>query len=399
MNAWPAPARWSINGRFLSQPVTGVQRYGREMLSQIDACLGEDAAMRGAVRLELLVPRNCPAVPRLQHIAVRRVGRVGGYFWEQVTLPLRCRGGLINLANLGPLLKGRRQITCIHDANVYLWPQSYSRPFRLAYRVLLPLLAGMSRGLTTVSAFSAQTLTGLGVGRGRQFHVLPNGHEHALAWLPGNASQAAMAPRARPFVLALGSRARHKNFDLLLSIATRLDARGIDVLIAGGAGAQFATMAAGHTAPNVHFLGFVADDDLAALFEKALCFAFPSWTEGFGLPLLEAMVHGCPIVSSDTASMPEICADAALYASPAEPQAWVDAIARLQDDAHLRARLIAAGRARYPRFSWRTSALAYLRLALQMSPGRQHGVHDALSPSASMPAAQSAAPSRESRAA
>ncbi|WP_368669944.1 glycosyltransferase [Beijerinckia sp. L45] len=80
---------------------------------------------------------------------------------------------------------------------------------------------------------------------------------------------------------------------------------------------------------NVIEFGFVTDDDLAALFRHALCLAFPSRTEGFGIPSLEAMMHGCPIITADCASMPEVCGDAALYAPADDFALWLDRIAAL----------------------------------------------------------------------
>ena len=99
-------------------------------------------------------------------------------------------------------------------------------------------------------------------------------------------------------------------------MAPALDALGLDLVVSGGTASIFAADHTRRAPVNVQFpVGFVSDDDLAALFAQAMCFAFPSRTEGFGIPLLEAMVHGAPIISSDCASMPEVCGDAALYAS------------------------------------------------------------------------------------
>ena len=86
-------------------------------------------------------------------------------------------------------------------------------------------------------------------------------------------------------------------------------------------------------------LGFVTDDDLAFLFEHALCLLFPSLTEGFGLPVLEAMALGCPVVSTDRASLPEICGSAALLAPPDQPALWLGHIRSLLESENLRADL------------------------------------------------------------
>ncbi len=366
------PALWTINGRFLAQPTTGVQRTAGEITRAIDRRLAADEALARRIRVELLAPADCAALPRFDAIAVRRSRRGRGYAWEQCVLPAAARGrGLISFANLGPLAHPR-QIVCLHDANVFLAPDSYSRAFRLAYRGLLPLLARRAARVTTVSAFSAAMLGAFGVTgrqgvRGRDAQVIGNGHEHALRWHAAASRFSAPGAFARPYVFALGSRAGHKGLDLLLGLAPALDALGVDLVVSGGTAAIF-TGRAVKEGGNVIPVGFVSDDDLAALFAGALCFAFPSRTEGFGLPLLEAMVHGAPIVAADGASMPEVCGGAALYAPADDPATWLARIARLAGDPSLRGDLRERGRARYPRFSWDAGADAYLELALSLAP-------------------------------
>ncbi|MCX8255145.1 Glycosyl transferase family 2 (fragment) [Beijerinckiaceae bacterium RH AL1] len=361
-----AAATWSINGRFLSQPQTGVQRYAGEMTREIDTWLGQDDELARKLAIEICVPADCARVPDFANIAVRRSARGRGHGWEQLVLPSMARDGLISFANLGPLAHGR-QILCLHDANVFLAPESYTRGFRIAYRAAFPLLARRARAVTTVSAFSAEMLKKAGVTGAKAARVIHNGHEHALRWDRTASRFDAPAHFKRPFVFALGSRAKHKQLDLLLGLAPALDALGLDLIVSGGTASIFAEAALTQTV-NVFPVGFVSDDDLASLFAQAICFAFPSRTEGFGIPLVEAMVHGAPIVSSDAASMPEVCGDAALYASPDDPAAWLAQITRLAKDAGLRETLRAKGKARYPRFSWREGARAYLELALALSP-------------------------------
>ena len=364
-----SPALWSINGRYLTQPQTGVQRYAGEITRAIDAALARDEAAARSTRWELLLPADCDPQPHLDAIAVRRADRGTGHVWEQLVLPFVAKGGLVNFANLGPLAHGR-QIVCMHDANVFLEPASYSRAFRLAYRALFPALARRCRAVTTVSAFSAKMLREFGVVGTRPAQVIANGHEHALRWNAEASPFAAPDRFPRPYVFALGSRARHKQLDLLLGLAPALDALGLDLVVSGGRASIFAATGNGEreAAPNVHTVGFVGDDDLAALFQGALCFAFPSRTEGFGLPLLEAMVHGAPIVSSDRASMPEVCGNAALYAPADAPMIWLEQIRRLAADPGLREDLRRKGRQRYPSFSWAAGAERYLALAQQLSP-------------------------------
>lgn len=360
-------ANWAINGRFLTQPQTGVQRYAREITLALDACLAADETLARRMRWELLLPAGEVTPPSLEAIHVRRAKKGTGHLWEQTVLPLMARGGLLDLCNLGPLAHGN-QILCLHDANVFLEPSSYSRAFRTAYRAVFPRLARRARAVTTVSGFSAQMLDTHGV-TPRRPRVIHNGHEHALRWDRTRSHFSVPGRFRRPFVFALGSRAKHKQLDLLMGLAPALDARGIDIVVSGGASSIFAGMEV-KSAPNVFPVGFVSDDDLASLFSQALLFAFPSRTEGFGIPLLEAMVHGAPILTSQCASMPEVCGDAALYAPPDDSAVWLAQIDRLAADADLREALRARGQARYPRFSWHDGATAYVELALGLSPRR-----------------------------
>jgi glycosyltransferase involved in cell wall biosynthesis len=347
-----------INGRFYGQPLTGVQRYGREIVSELDTILS-----RGGRRASLVVPTDTQDLPPLAAIVPHRFGPViAGHLWEQGALPFGRNGGvLLNLCNTGPGVV-RKQVLCIHDTNVFTEPGSYRLGFRSYYRALQPWLAQRAAAITTVSKASAVAIArqfGLPLGR---IAVLPNGHEHALRWRADQARIGA-ALGSRPFVLALGSRARHKNLDLLLGLAEALDALGLDLVVTGEGSGIFAGQ--GRTAgrsDRVRWLGRVSDDDLAWLFSQALCLAFPSWTEGFGLPLLEAMVHGCPVVASDRASMPEVCGSAALLAAPDDPAAWLSHIAALRNAPALRDELRERGFAQARRFSWASSAEGYLDL-------------------------------------
>lgn len=351
---------FGINGRFYTQPVTGVQRYARNVTQALDEIVARDG-----LQARLLVPHGCPD-PGLAAIPAVPVGRWGGHAWEQFELARTHPGWLINLCNTAPALK-RNQIVCIHDANVFLSPESYSRAFRTVYRTLQPLLARRSAKITAVSRFSAEQIARYLPLRASEIAVLPNGHEHVHAW---DASKAEIAPAAldrivgqnnRPFLLALGSSARHKNIGMLLNLAPDLASLGVDLVIAGGRADIFAPVE-GRRDPNVHHLGFVSDHDLAYLLDRALCLVFPSLTEGFGLPALEAMAWGCPVISTDRASLPEICGQAALMAAPDQPTAWLAHIRALLGSPDLRQTLIGRGRQQAKLYSWRESAQGYIDL-------------------------------------
>lgn len=350
---------WAINGRFLTQPLTGVQRYAQEIVCALDALRVDDPSLAADMEIELLVPPGAQRTLPLETIAVRTVGRSGGHVWEQTVLPAEVRGGLVSLCNTGPALLGKH-IACIHDVNPRAYPASYSLPFRLVYRSLLPVIGRRCRCVATVSHYSAGELVRYGIAPAGKLAVLPDGHEHALRWEPSHSS--ATAAVAGPgTIVVIGSTIPHKNVRLILSMADRLSAAGLRIAVVGAADPRvFSAQMPQQTADNVSWLGRCPDEALAALFRDCLCLAFPSYVEGFGLPPLEAMASGCVVVASDRTSLPEVCGSAALYASPDDPDAWFDCFTLLHRQPALRRDLEDRGRRQSSLFRWRDSALGYL---------------------------------------
>ena len=350
---------WAINGRFLTQRMTGVQRYAHEIVAALDEILAQEGDSTSLAAMRLIVPPAVEKPPALSKITVRRTGFGSGHVWDQFVLPFHAGGGVLSLGNFGPIV-GRNNIVCIHDANTFIQPDSYSRAFGLAYRTLLPLVGSRARKVATVSQFSANALVRFRVCRAEKIFIAQNGHEHALRWNAARAKHQLIGALSRPYVMVLGSRAKHKNIDIILKQAQGLDAAGIDIVVVGAASTIFATDAPAVRQSNIHHAGYVDDDDLAALYEGALCLAFPSRTEGFGIPPLEAMARGCPVISSDAASLVEVGGDAVIYADPDDGDRWRDVIIGLSANADLRAAMAAKGRKRAALFSWTRSARLYL---------------------------------------
>jgi glycosyltransferase involved in cell wall biosynthesis len=370
---------WTINGRFLTQRTTGVQRYGREIVSAIDALISENHPLTEGLRVRLLIPGSYSGeLPSFRSIQIHRVGWLKGHLWEQVELAAHARGGLLSLCNTGPL--GRlKQIVCIHDLNPLLFPASYSRSFRLGYSLLLPTLGRLVARVATVSAFSAQVLVDHRMTGGCAPIVAYNGHEHVNRWHPHEAHPSTTIPNT---ILVLGSLARHKNVSLVLDLAPRLAVHGIEIAVVGARDRRVFSEAGAvsETQAGVRWLGRLTDDELADTMQSALCLAFPSLMEGFGLPPLEAMALGCPVVVSNRASLPEVCGDAALYASPTAPDDWLSCFVALRTDPQLRQDLIARGRARAAEFSWTQAASVYLDALAQLDGVPSRGKCVAIAP-------------------
>jgi glycosyltransferase involved in cell wall biosynthesis len=350
---------WAINGRFLTQPVSGVQRYAHEVVRALDAVLASGHPSARNVELELIAPPGTTFPPGLSAITTRTAGNANGHLWEQYCLPAQAKHGLLSLCNSGPILK-RKQIVCIHDVNTRTCPESYSLRFRALHKVLLPAIGRSVATVTTVSRHSSRELVEHAICPPGKIVVATNGHEHALRWSPRHSPSTISAAGPRTIVV-IGSPAPHKNVGLIVGMAERLAADGFSLAVVGNADPRvFSTTPASGGAGNVHRLGRLSDDEMAALLRDSLCLAFPSLSEGFGLPALEAMALGCPVVASRRASLPEVCADAALYASPLNSEEWLECFRRLGESAALRRTLVDRGAKRAAAFRWRDTAATYL---------------------------------------
>ena len=290
----------AINGRFLTQGMTGVQRFAREITAAADRLAGNDAWPKA----NLFMPSSVAQSP-FAYFEAQAIGQKSGQIWEQWELPKAAKGSfLINLGNTAPLMLGRNQAVVIHDAGVFDTPESYSFAFRAWYRFLHKMLARTGAQLLTVSEFSrGRIAAALGVVP-EAIGVLPEGGDHMLR-------------------------------------------------ISADAGL---------------ILGRVSDAELRALYENALCLIFPSRYEGFGLPPLEAMTCGCPVIAAYAGAVPEVCGEAALWFDPLRPETLAEAMERLLDEEGLADGMRTAGLRRAALYTWEKAALALLSLVGKKAP-------------------------------
>ena len=349
--------RFVINGKFLRAESTGVHRVATELCNALADLKAERNPSLVDMEFEVWHTRDGAMRAREIRLPCRSVNFLTGIPWEQLTLPLlKGRRTLLNFCNIGPVLSAEA-LTLIHDVQVHLSPTSYSRPFRLWYKLLQPILAKRNRRVLTVSEFSRYQIVQVALCDLAKIGIVHNGADHILRVQPDDRIVAALGLSGRNYVVALSTTQAHKNIGILLQAFALPQLQDFTLVLVGGAGPA-AFVASGYAVPaNACFAGRVSDNSLRALMETALCLAFPSRTEGFGLPPLEAMTLGCPTIVAPCGALPEVCGDATIYVAPDDASAWAAAIVELIATPDRRAGLVAAGRVQAAAFTWRNAAL------------------------------------------
>ncbi|GAW40329.1 Capsular glucan synthase [Brevundimonas sp. SH203] len=335
-----------INGRFLTQPLSGVQRYAREIVRALDRLPNADR------RYRLMVPNGADPLP-LDRIPVYRLPGVVGHLWEQVRLAEAARDHrLLSLCGAGPVGHSR-QVVVIHDAAVFRRPDLFKPRYVLAHRVLDRRLARRAR-LATVSRFSRAELAAVLNLSPDAIAVAPNSADHLRDIVPDTDVLRALNLPGRRYFVCIGNQTPNKNLAVAARALARLPDPDIRLVRVG---ARLTGVAHASTAPDdprIVRAGRRTDREIAALLRGATGLIFPSLYEGFGIPPLEAMVHGCPVIASDIPATREVCADAAFYFDPTDDAALAEHMQTLLNTPAL-ARL-EAGRRRADAYSWSRSA-------------------------------------------
>ncbi len=324
-----------VNGRFLTQQLSGVQAFARGICAELLGALPETG---------ILVPAKAPLKDPAFAGNIIRTGNFTGNLWEQLELPRFMNKHpdaiLLNLCNSAPLLLKKQAVT-IHDLAVFKQPGWFSRPFGLWYRFLIPRITAGSKHIFTVSEtvklelikqFALSTL---------QITVITN---KAGAELLSSDPIPPVVPQIDPgnFFLMVGTSDPRKNFD----VAIRLFASGLmphQLVIAGGDNRNFAKSINSAYAGVIR-TGFTGYGELRWLYENAIALINPSHYEGFGIPNIEAMALNCPVLCSNIPVFREICRDAAIYFNQNNPDSLREAITSLLENKGLRERYTSAGK-------------------------------------------------------
>lgn len=376
------PLRIAVSGLSLQYPQTGTGRYAWRVLERLAAMgtfeslvvadrVKQELARYGAVGTMRIVKAPAPPI------------RLGSYgqklYWEQAGLRLAAaRLGVNALYSPHfslPLYPGLPTVISIHDL-IPLTEPGYAGnlPTRLYFR-LVTRAARQATAINTLSVHARGEIERLlGIPRSR-IHVIPPGveaHFNPIADDHGLRRARTRLDLPERYLLYVGGGDVRKNIGVLLAAIARLrdvGGSGLDSLPSLVIAAPIPTPGPSEHRPDwraaaqamglggaVRFVERIAEEDLPAVYRGAEAFLFPSRSEGFGLPPLEAMACGTPVICSDRTSMPEAVGEAGILLPPDDVAAWAEAISRLSGDTGLRGALRQAGLRQAARFSWDATA-------------------------------------------
>ncbi len=356
----------------------GIGRYTRALvkaLTRLDR--GNEyrlfVAGRGGPHGQMQWPSNVRL--RIVPLSQRNLTRI----WHRLRLPLPVEAfiGSLDLFYspdfvLPPVLRARTLLT-VHDLSFVRYPQTADPRLYRYLNVAVPRSVGRADHVLADSENTARDLAELWDVPVDKVSVLYSGVEPRFRPVTDTAELARVRDRydlPQNFIFTVGTLQPRKNYERLIRAFSRLSAtpegHSQRLVVAGGKGwlyeSIFDSVRELGLDNRVLFPGFVHDEDLPALYTLADLFVFPSLYEGFGLPVLEAMACGTPVICSEASSLPEVAGDAALSVDPLDVEGWSQAMGQALNDEELRRRLVARGLAQARRFTWERAAGELLRL-------------------------------------
>lgn len=366
-----------LDAAVLESPATGI---AKSTLGLYRACLHAAPALRVTALHRRPLAAPLPAA----FTSLRRGSRLPRVLWRRSVLPLVVlgeRAGVVHFPWNGDvpwLPSGTTVVTTLHDVLPLAIPGHFTdAAAERRYRKRLQRDLDRTHLVVTVSEYSKREITRHFVVRSDPL-VLPNAPAQDLSPAPGAAGRtASVPPRPWRYFLYVGGYDRRKNLEALLRvlIGLRSDRRVEGRLVLVGARRHVSDeltrlVAKGTAMGAVEELGYVSDAVLADLFRHAIALVYPSAYEGFGLPLLEAMSLGCPVITTRRTAIPEVCGEAAYYFDPDDEASLGEGLTALERDERLRARLVHEGARQASKFSWDEASRKFLAALTALTASR-----------------------------
>jgi len=362
--------RVAVNASIIGHRSSGLGQHARGLVRALDALhapLVIHTALPSAVAPLRAVVRRAPSLV-LPERGLR--GHLARVLWTQLALGrLVARDGvdvLVNTVPEGPLASSVAQVTVVHDVIPLDFPEHYPRQ-QLYFRRLVPAVLRRARVVVAVSeATRRRLIAAYGLPPARVRTVL-NGFDAAQFSPDGPA----FPDGGLPYVLFVGNLLPHKNLPRLVEAFAQITASTPVRLVVVGGGRPRAVAAlralADRVGAAVELRAFVAPSEVPPLLRGARALVLPSLAEGFGLPAVEAMACGTPVIAGNVSSLPEVIGDAGLLVDPHDVAGLADAVVRVLSDDRLRKELSARGLERAARFSWARCAGELLAIVREVA--------------------------------
>lgn len=374
------PLRLGLLGYGLDRPLTGIGRYSVEIARQF-------SLPGSGVSLEVIKPFSSPVADLDEYLRTRRIfgSRLPAYMLagplQIATVARRDELDVIHDPfGVSPFFMPHRiapfgRVLTLHDMIPFVYPETHARLTNLLFRRYIPRSLRFVDRIITDSESSRQDIVRFLRFPPERVTAIPIGVAPQFAPASAEVCQRVRERYGLPvdYILTVGSLTPRKNLETLFAAYYQLRQRGLPhrLVVVGPTAWKsagiFQRLRSLGIEQDVVLTGFVADTDLPALYSAASAFAFPSLYEGFGLPPLEAMACGTPVVTSNRSSLPEIVGDAALLVDPLDVDALASAIDRLLTDAGLTTAMIARGLARTRLFTWERTAREHCRVYRDVS--------------------------------
>jgi len=352
-----------INGKYLAGGPTAVHLVADEIIKEIFQIYNHSTYLKSNYDIELAVPVTGVMRATELGLACTVLRPFSGIPWEQLTLPILTRNSLVlSFCNSGPVFR-TEAVTMMHDAQVFIVPQSYDGATRV-WRKFLMKVCGLNNGkILTVSRFSREQLINCNIAPARKIDVVYNGVCHVADSDsdPRILEQLGISKETGYFT-GLANVQPHKNISVLLKAFQRSSISRYKLVLFGGAKKSDFESAGIAIPDNVIFAGYVSNEELKCLYENAIAMCFPSTTEGFGLPPLESMSLGTPAIVSPCGALPEILKDAVLYANADNPDDWEKSIRTFAEIKCIRDSYSTKGKLRAKKYTWNNAANQVLKL-------------------------------------
>lgn len=337
-----------VNGRFLTQKPTGVHRYAFEICNQLCE-LGID--------FYVIAPKEINTDYDINFELVQ-YGTFNTHLWEQISLPgyLKKQDNplLVSFSGCGPL-NYSNQIITIHDVSHERHPEWFSKTYCRFYGYMMPRIGKKSHAVITVSEFSRQEI--------KETLNIPLDKIHVIncsvpSYHSINEEDRDQGRGSKEkYIVSVSSMDPRKNFIRLVEAFNRIEDKSIKLYIIGMQFKAFNTPDMNKLIhDNVILTGYLDDEALKKMYRNALFSVYPSLYEGFGIPPLESMLYGCPVIASDIAALKEISGEAAMYANPLDVADMGFKMDLLIRDDKLREELSQKGREQVKKYSWSKSA-------------------------------------------